>query len=159
MFFEGGNIHLDDYIVIYTCIHVYYGFPDASVVKKICLPMHETWVWSLGLEDPPVKEMATHPSILKRETSWTEQPAVYLQSRGHKRVRQDLKTKQHQQNMCVCAHTHTHMLIHKTLAPWKKSYDKPRQCVLKQRHYFVNKGLYSQSYGFFSSHVWMSVGP
>ena len=34
------------------------------------------------------------------------------------------------------------------LAPWKKSYDKPRQHVKKQKHYFANKGLYSQSYGF-----------
>ena len=40
-------------------------------------------------------------------------------------------------------------------SPWKKSYDKPRQCIKKQRHYFANKGPYSQSYGFFSSHVWM----
>ena len=29
----------------------------------------------------------------------------------------------------------------KTLAPWKKSYDKPRQRIKKQRHHFVNKGL------------------
>ena len=42
-----------------------------------------------------------------------------------------------------------------TLTPWKKSYDKPSQHIKKQRHYFANKGLYSQSYGFFSSHVWM----
>ena len=41
----------------------------------------------------------------------------------------------------------------KTLAPWKNSYDKPRQCIKKQRHYFANKGLPSQSYGFSSSHV------
>ena len=41
------------------------------------------------------------------------------------------------------------------LAPWKKSYDKPRQHIKKQRHYFVNKGLSSQGYGFSSSHVWM----
>ena len=34
------------------------------------------------------------------------------------------------------------------LAPWKKSYYKPRQCVKKQRHYFADKGLYSQRYGF-----------
>ena len=26
------------------------------------------------------------------------------------------------------------------LAPWKKSYDKPRQHIKKQRHYFTNKG-------------------
>ena len=39
------------------------------------------------------------------------------------------------------------------LAPWKESYDKPRQYIKKQRHHFANKGLYSQSYGFSSNHV------
>ena len=43
----------------------------------------------------------------------------------------------------------------KTLAPWKKSYDQPRQHVKKQRHYFADKGPYSLSNGFSSSHVWM----
>ena len=43
----------------------------------------------------------------------------------------------------------------KMLAPWKKSYDQPRQHTKKQRHYFANKGLSSESYGFSSSHVWM----
>ena len=41
------------------------------------------------------------------------------------------------------------------LAPWKKSYDQPRQHTKKQGHYFANKGSSSQSYGFSSSHVWM----
>ena len=41
------------------------------------------------------------------------------------------------------------------LAPWKKSYNQPRQHIKKQRHYFANKGLSSQGYGFSSSHVWM----
>ena len=41
------------------------------------------------------------------------------------------------------------------LAPWKKSYDQPIQHIKKQRHYFTNKGLSGQSYGFSSSHVWM----
>ena len=41
------------------------------------------------------------------------------------------------------------------LAPWKKSYDKPRQHIKKQRRYFANKCLSSQSCGFPSSHVWM----
>ena len=45
--------------------------------------------------------------------------------------------------------------INKMLAPWKKSYDQPRQHIKKQRHYFANKGPSSQSYGFSSSHVWM----
>ena len=43
----------------------------------------------------------------------------------------------------------------KTLAPWKKSYDKPGQHIKKQRHYFANRGLSSQSYGFSSSPVWI----
>ena len=37
----------------------------------------------------------------------------------------------------------------------KVSYDQPRQHIKKQRHYFVNKGLSSQGYGFSNSHVWM----
>ena len=41
------------------------------------------------------------------------------------------------------------------LAPWNKSYDKPRQNMKKQRHYFVDKGPYNQSYGFSSSHIWI----
>ena len=36
----------------------------------------------------------------------------------------------------------------KTLAPWKKSYDKPRQCIKKQRYHFADQVPYSQSYGF-----------
>ena len=38
---------------------------------------------------------------------------------------------------------------------WKKSYDQPRQHIKKQRHYFANKGLSSQTYDFSSSQVWM----
>ena len=34
------------------------------------------------------------------------------------------------------------------LTPWKESYDQPRQHVKKQRHYFANKDLSSQGYGF-----------
>ena len=41
------------------------------------------------------------------------------------------------------------------LTPWKESYDQPRQHIKKQRHYFANKGLSSQDYGFSSGHVWM----
>ena len=43
----------------------------------------------------------------------------------------------------------------KTLAPWKKSYDQPRQHTKKQRHYFANKGLSCQNNVFSSSYVWM----
>ena len=41
------------------------------------------------------------------------------------------------------------------LAPWKKSYDKPRQCIKKQRCHFADKGPSSQSFVFASSHVWI----
>ena len=51
---------------------------------------------------------------------------------------------------CDCSHK-----IKRMLAPWKKCYGKPRQCIKKQRHYFTNKSLSSQHYGFSSSRVWM----
>ena len=38
--------------------------------------MQETWVQSLGQEDPMEKEMATHYSILAWEIPWTEEPGV-----------------------------------------------------------------------------------
>ena len=41
------------------------------------------------------------------------------------------------------------------LAPWEKSYDQSRQHITKLRHYFANKGPFSQNYGFSSGHVWM----
>ena len=41
------------------------------------------------------------------------------------------------------------------LAPWKKSYDQPRQHIKKQSHCFVDNGPSNQSHGFPSSHVWM----
>ena len=39
--------------------------------------------------------------------------------------------------------------------PWKESYDQPMQHIQKQRHYFANKGLSSQGYGFCSGCLWM----
>ena len=43
----------------------------------------------------------------------------------------------------------------KYACPLKEKLDKLRQCIKKQRHYFANKDLSSQSYSFSSSHVWM----
>ena len=49
-----------------------------------CLPaMQETWVRSLGWEDPLEKEMATHSSILARRIPWAEEPVGYS-PQGHK---------------------------------------------------------------------------
>ena len=42
--------------------------------------------------------------------------------------------------------------------PWKKSYDKSRQCIKKKRYHFADKGPYNQSYGF-SIAVDVQIGP
>ena len=55
----------------------------ASIVAewlRICLPMQETWVRSLGWADPLEKEMAAHPNMLAWKIPWTEEPGG-LQSR------------------------------------------------------------------------------
>ena len=59
----------------------------AQTVKNL-LAMQETWVRSLGWEDPPEEGMATHPSILAWRIPWTEEPGG-LQSMGSERVRLD----------------------------------------------------------------------
>ena len=67
---------------MWTYMQAYVGFPDGSVVK-ICLPMQETEVLSLGWEDALEKEMATYSSILAWRIPWTEE-LDGLQSTGHK---------------------------------------------------------------------------
>ena len=64
---------------------------------------------------------------------WTGRPGV-LRFMGSQRVRHDWATELN-------------------WTPWKKGYNQPRQHIKKQRHYFANKGLSSQRYVFFSSHV------
>ena len=53
--------------------------------------MQETWVWSLGLEDPLEKEMATQSSILSWEIPWSEEPGGLL-SMESQRVGHDWET-------------------------------------------------------------------
>ena len=72
--------------------------------------MRETWVWSLGWEDPLEREMVTHSSILAWKIPWTEKPGR-LQSTGSQRVRHDWATSL------------TYLLS-----------------ILKSRDYFANKG-------------------
>ena len=61
-----------------------------------------------------------------------------------------LRLQNHCRRMSAAA-----MKLKKMLVPRKKSYDKPKQCIKKQRHHFADKGPSSQSYGISSSHVWM----
>ena len=65
--------------------------------------MQETWVQSLGQEDPLEKGMATHPSTLAWRITGTKEPGKQ-QSRGLQRVRHNWATK----HTCAHAHTHTH---------------------------------------------------
>ena len=58
----------------------------------------------------------------------------------------------HTRFLCVISCFNSSFLF-STDAAWKKSYDKPRQCIKKQRDHFANKGLYSESFS--SSHVQM----
>ena len=61
------------------------GLPSGSVVENL-LAMQETWVCSLGQEDPLKEEMATHSSILAWRIPWTEEP-VGIDSMESQRVR------------------------------------------------------------------------
>ena len=73
-----------DFILCKLCL-------GASLVAQLIknLPaVQETWVQSLGWEDPLEKEMATHSSTLAWKVPWTEEPGR-LQSMGSQRVGQD----------------------------------------------------------------------
>ena len=63
-------------IFIFLSLPHIIGFPGGSVVKNQPAKQEtqETWVQSLGQEDPVQKEMATHSSILAWEIPWTEEP-------------------------------------------------------------------------------------
>ena len=63
----------------------------AQMVKHLPT-MQETWVRSLGQEDPLEKEMATHSSTLAWKIPWTEEHGRLLQSMGSQRVQHDWAT-------------------------------------------------------------------
>ena len=76
-------------MVLTSLCRVLWLCPRSSVVN---LPtMQETWVQSLGWEDPLEEEMATHSSIPAWRTTWTEEPGR-LQSMEVTRVGHDLAT-------------------------------------------------------------------
>ena len=58
--------------------------------------MQETWVRSLGQEDPLEKEMATHSSILARGILWTEKPGGLQQSMGSQEIDMNEQLNHHQ---------------------------------------------------------------
>ena len=90
----------------------------------------------VGLKKSTFKKLRSWylvPSLTGRETMETVRDFIFLGSKITAMVTAAMKLK--------------------GIAPWKKSYDQPRQHIKKQRHYFANKGPSSQSNGFSSSHV------
>ena len=86
---NAGRFHSVFSAFIYSWFVDLHEFSKASQVaqwSRINLPMQETWVQSLGGEDPLEGEMATHSSIHAWEIPWTEEPGG-LQSMGSQRVR------------------------------------------------------------------------
>ena len=63
-----------DFLLLHSsqCLYPRVGFPDGSVVMNLPA-MQETWVLSLGQEDPPEEGTATHSSILAWRIQWTEE--------------------------------------------------------------------------------------
>ena len=102
----GKKINKDLYFVISMFIS---GTSLVAQMVRNLPAMQETWVQSLGWEDPLERRMATPSSILTWRITWTEEPGG-LQSMGLQRVEHDWATNTH---VCVRTHTHTHthMLI------------------------------------------------
>ena len=70
--------------------------------------MQETWVQSLGWEDPLEKEMATHSSTVAWKIPWTEEPGR-LQFMGSQRVGQDWATSLHFKWLLACSESCDHL--------------------------------------------------
>ena len=119
------------FCVFYTLV---LGFPVGPVVNN--LPMQEMQVWSLGQEDPLEEQMATHSSILARETPWTEKPGR-LQSMGLQRVGHNWATefKVKFSTLILC------LILHVEKTPL--SQDRERSCPLLSRLLFFKSNISS----------------
>ena len=86
-----ATVHVVARLSHHQTFNTYFRNEWASLAAQMlkCLPaMQETWVQSLGGEDPLEKEMATHSYTLAWKIPWTEEPGR-LQSMGLQRVRHD----------------------------------------------------------------------
>ena len=99
-----GSISVYEYSTVYLNFILLWGFGQfILIIIQIALlkrlpAMQETWVRSLGWEDPLEKEMATHSSILAWRIPWMEEPGG-LQSTGLQRVGHDWATSLHFMNI------------------------------------------------------------
>ena len=85
-------------------------FPRGAVVKNLPA-MQEMWVWSMGQEDPPEREMATHSSILAWRIPWTEEPGR-LQSMGLQKSQTWLTDQKKKENSTQGVLTHLSLVPH-----------------------------------------------
>ena len=84
---------------ISVCLSLPWSRDRVAQTVKSLPTTRETWVWSLGQEDPLVKEMATHSSTLAWKIPWMEETGR-LQSTGSQRVGHDWANSLH-----FCTHT------------------------------------------------------
>ena len=94
---KAGGIILPDFKPYYkTVVSESKHYSTSLVAQRVkhLLAMRETWVWSLGREDPLENEMATHSSTLAWKIPWTEKPGR-LQSMGSQRAGHDRVTSPH----------------------------------------------------------------
>ena len=81
-------MNVDFFLLFFDSVPESFGASLVAQTVKSLPTMQETWVQSLGQEDPLEKEMATHSSIPAWEIPWTEEPGG-LQSMGSQRVECD----------------------------------------------------------------------
>ena len=116
--------------------------------------------WNMGdsalsprSERSPGKGMETHSSILAWRIAWTKELVAYSprgRRVGHDWVTHTTTMPSHSDYLKLRLLSETQSQLSNLYFIWQ-----PYQCIKKQRHYFANKGPYSQSYGVSSSHVWM----
>ena len=85
------QLQCEDLMTVTSCVYWQGRTSQVAQWKITLLPlqeMQETWVWSLGWEDPLEEEMATHSRILAWKVLWTEEPGR-LQSMGFQRLGHD----------------------------------------------------------------------
>ena len=109
--------------------------------------MQETQVQSLCREDPLKKGMATPSTLLAWRILWIEEPGR-LQSMGCQRIGHNWNNNYNYQMT-----SSINIVVMENIL-WK-AMTNIDTIFKKQRHYFANKGRYSHSYGFPSSHVWV----
>ena len=110
--------------------------------------MRQTWVRSLGQEDPLETEMTTHSNTLSWKIPCIEEPYRLHTVHGVAKLDTTERLHFHFPNIIYISSSHIPQGI-------KESYDQPRHHIKKQRQYFANKDPSSQGYGLDGWIVWM----